>query len=172
MSRQHAMQDVPPTLIPLAALSPNSLSPGKLKKSDRQSNRKIDNFQRSKRNLPKIKSPANNGHKEQKSLRVGQNACKQLFFDDQNDLDAAIYVNHKDYEKGSSLDVEDLLHYLTSQNDKSKRLNKVILETMYKREESADKFISKMRAATPDVTKIPSQVGLAVYVADFNSEKK
>lgn len=105
------------------------------------------------------------------SLRSGisvSNATpNQLLFDDQDDMDADMYVNHADYKKGSCLDVENLLHHLTTEKGKKDFKNKLILETMYKREDVSNSVIRDVRAATPDVTKMPSQVCLCLYFCIF-----
>lgn len=82
----------------------------------------------------------------------------QLIFDDQSDLDADVYVNHMDYNKGASLDIENLLHHLSTEKGKKDYKNKLILDAMYKREEEATDLIANVRACTPDVSAIPSQV--------------
>lgn len=82
----------------------------------------------------------------------------QLLFDDANDLDADMYVNHADYKKGACLDIENLLHHLTTEKGKKDFKNKLILETMYKREDASNHVIQSVRASTPDVSQMPSQV--------------
>jgi hypothetical protein len=102
------------------------------------------------------------------SLRSGissSNATSnQLLFDDHNDLDADMYVNHSDYKKGSCLDIENLLYHLSTEKGKKDYKNKLILDTMYKREEDSNNLITDVRAATPDVSMMPSQVNIeAIY---------
>ena len=101
------------------------------------------------------------------SIRSGMSISNappsQLIFDDHNDMDADMYVNHVDYKKGSSLDVENLLHHLTTERGKKDFKNKLILDTMYKREDASNAVIRDVRAATPDVTQMPSQVGVFLF---------
>lgn len=91
-------------------------------------------------------------------ISISHETRNQLIFDDHNDLDADVYVNHIDYKRGSGLDIENLLHHLTTEKGKDRLRNKLILDTVCKREESAQALINAVRATTPDVTAIPSQV--------------
>lgn len=101
------------------------------------------------------------------SLRSGVSITNetqnQLVFDDHNDLDADIYVNHEEYQEGLCLDIENLLNHLTEQKGE-KNKSSLILETMYKREEASNAVINRIRAKTPDVSVIPHQVLLTPYV--------
>lgn len=96
----------------------------------------------------------------------------QLVFDDKNDLDADVYVNHMDFNKGASLDIENLLHHLSTEKGKKDYKNKLILDAMYRREDEAVDLINNVRACTPDVSAIPSQVlhsGLVIVLPYISS---
>jgi hypothetical protein len=93
-------------------------------------------------------------------ISVSNETRNQLVFDDQNDFDSDVYVNHAHYNKGACLDIENLLHHLTTEKGKKDFRNKLILDAMIRREEEARSLIDNIRAATPDIASIPTQVNV------------
>jgi hypothetical protein len=194
MNRQHAMHDLSADLLPVAALSPNSVSFSRSKprrppyKKNKISPIKLRQKTGEFRNIQTLHDFVGGKHRRDSVSSVGSlnsvsslGSCgsiasmtsgvslsnkthHQFLFDDHNDMDADMYVNHENFKRGACLDIENLLNHLNTQKGKKDYKNKLILETMYKREEVSSELIKNVRAATPDVSAMPTQVRHTMFV--------
>lgn len=186
------MHDLPATLLPLAASSPSSVrkanqvisskrrtktfklkKPVKLKKlsGEISSIRSFHNpTSGARKRSDSVGSVSSIG--SMSSLRSGislSNCTRhQLVFDDHGDLDSDIYSNHKDFNKGAALDIESLLYHLAVGKVKKENKSKLILEAMNKREVESNDLIANVRATTPDLSAVPSQVLWVLLVVVYH----